>query len=166
MVMMSTPLKPSAGRPVGDVPDDNPFGKWLRAERINRGLTGEALAFLVGGGMSQGRISSYERGIKKPERESVFLLADALAGPDATEDERESLRNEALRASVGIETQEIERSVLMERWGGRYDGLAESEELIAAAESHLNLLLELREAQKRQAIGGTGEAPKTEEPKK
>ena len=66
------------GRPAGDVPQGNNFGAWLRAKRLARHLTGEALAFAIGGGMTQGRISAYERGHKKPERETVVLLATAL----------------------------------------------------------------------------------------
>lgn len=76
------------GRPAEDVDPNNNFGRWLRAERVARELTGEALAFAVGDGMTQGRISAYERGFKKPEPATVAQIATALgidpqAGLDA-----------------------------------------------------------------------------------
>ena len=66
------------GRPASDVPTGSNFGAWLRRVRTERGLTGEALAFKVGGGLTQSSISHYERGAKKPEAGTVFLLAQAL----------------------------------------------------------------------------------------
>lgn len=41
-------------------------------------MTGEALAFKIGGSTTQSSISHYERGVKKPECTTVFLLAQAL----------------------------------------------------------------------------------------
>lgn len=66
------------GRTAKDVPQGNHFGAWLRARRTDRHLTGEALAFAIGGGMTQGRISAYERGHKKPERDTAVRIAEAL----------------------------------------------------------------------------------------
>jgi transcriptional regulator with XRE-family HTH domain len=81
------------GRPATEVPSGNNFGAWLRSTRLKRGLTGEALAFAFGKGMTQGRISAYERGIKKPERQTASELATALGA-----DPREAL--EALIADT------------------------------------------------------------------
>lgn len=141
------------------------FGTWLREERTRRGLTQRALAALSDGGVSSGMVARLENDDVGYSQAMILRIADALAGPDADEDERESLRREALAASVGMEypAKEMQRSVLMERWGGRYDGLTEDEALLAAAESHLDLLMDLREAQRRAAIGGTGEPKKPEE---
>lgn len=80
---MSQPL----GRPPVAVPEGNAFGLWLRSERKKQELTGEALAFLVGDGMTQGRISAYERGQRKPHRDTVVKIAQALGS-----DPREALR--------------------------------------------------------------------------
>jgi len=74
----------SRGRPAVDVPTGNHFGAWLRTKRTERGLTGEALAFATDGGITQSSISHYERGTKKPEAATVFLLAKAL-GVDSRE---------------------------------------------------------------------------------
>lgn len=133
---------------------ESELGDWLNATMKKYGVSQRELARRTG--ISQAQISKIASGGSGSKGESLVLIADALAGPDATEEDREALRREALAHSVGIEypTRELQRSVLMERWGGRYDGLAESEELIAAAESHLDLLMDLREAQKRAAIGG------------
>jgi transcriptional regulator with XRE-family HTH domain len=133
---------------VGEVPDDNPFGKWLRAERTDRGLTGEALAFLIGGGMSQGRISSYERGIKKPERDSILQIADALAGPDADEETREALRKEALTASVGIEQIQRLPTDDAEFWDA-YEGAPQEDRELAK-----QLLKRARDRERARTIGG------------
>jgi transcriptional regulator with XRE-family HTH domain len=81
------------GRLAKDVPHGNNFGAWLRAKRLECHLTGEALAFAIGGGMTQGRVSAYERGHKKPERETVVVIAQALGA-----DPREAL--EALMADT------------------------------------------------------------------
>lgn len=81
------------GRPATEVPIGNNFGAWLRQARLKRDLTGEALAFAFGKGMTQGRISAYERGIKKPERQTAAELAQALGV-----DPREAL--EALMADT------------------------------------------------------------------
>lgn len=153
MVMMQAPLKASAGRPPADVPDGNTFGAWLRQERNRRGMTGERLAEMVGGGMSQGRISSYERGIKEPERASVLLIATALAGPDATPDEVEALRREALAASVGL-TREIERVPVDDAdfWDA-YEGAPQEDRELAK-----QLLIRARDRERARTIGGTGEA--------
>jgi transcriptional regulator with XRE-family HTH domain len=107
MVMLSTPLRSSAGRPQKEVPEGNTFGTWLRQARLSRGLTGEQLAARVGEKMTQGRISGYERGSKNPEKETVEALADALAGPDALPEDRQRLRNEALAAFADIDAPEI-----------------------------------------------------------
>ena len=84
--------------------------------------------------------------------------------PDATDADRERLRNEALAASVGLE---VERSIDMEYAGGRYDGelsaIREIEQFPDLEELRKeNMASLLRQAQRRMAIGGTGEAKKTE----
>jgi transcriptional regulator with XRE-family HTH domain len=85
------------GRPASEVPTGNNFGAWLRERRRDRDLTGEALAFRMGGKLTQSSISHYERGTKKPEATTVFLLAQALGA-----DPREAL--EALMADTpGLE---------------------------------------------------------------
>lgn len=85
------------GRLAKDVPQGNNFGAWLRSKRLECHLTGEALAFAIGGSMTQGRVSAYERAHKKPERETVVQIAQALGA-----DPREAL--EALMADTpGIE---------------------------------------------------------------
>lgn len=71
-------IKHGRGRRAADVPEGNHFGAWLRRKRDAQGLTGEALAFKVGGTMTQGRISSYESGKKRPEAVAVVELARAL----------------------------------------------------------------------------------------
>lgn len=70
--------RPGRGRLVKDVPQGNNFGAWLRARRLERHLTGEALAFAIGGSMTQGRVSAYERGHKKPGRDTAVKIATAL----------------------------------------------------------------------------------------
>jgi transcriptional regulator with XRE-family HTH domain len=85
------------GGPASEVLSGNHFGTWLRQRRKARDLTGEALAFRMGGKLTQSSISHYERGTKKPEAATVFLLAQALGA-----DPREAL--EALMADTpGLE---------------------------------------------------------------
>lgn len=72
------------GRPVAEVPTGNHFGAWLRNWRSQRGLTGEALAFKLDNKVTQGQISSYETGRKKPEASTAALLAQGL-GRDPSE---------------------------------------------------------------------------------
>lgn len=106
---------------------------------------------MVGGKMSQGRISSYERGIKEPERESVLAIVAALAGPDATHEEVEALRREALAASVGL-TREIERVPVDDPdfWDA-YEGAPQEDRELAK-----QLLIRARDRERARTIGGTG----------
>ena len=64
------------GRPASEVSVENHFGTWLRERRKMRDLTGEALAFRMGGKLTQSSISHYERGTKKPEAATVFCDRD------------------------------------------------------------------------------------------
>ena len=132
------------GRPASDVPTGNSFGAWLRKSRNARGLTGEALAFKMDGKLTQSSISHYERGTKKPEAATVFLLAQALgANP------REAMK--ALMADIpGMESVEIDRTPDPDRefWVGAYDGLTESRRRIL-----LELAEQLRQDEKETTIG-------------
>lgn len=107
MVLMAN----ERGRPVTISSEGTPFGAWLKKQRTRRGWSSERFAEEIG--ISQGSVSLYERGQREPrDRATILLIADALAGPDADEDEREALRREALAASVGIESQETTRPAL------------------------------------------------------
>lgn len=100
------------GRPAAEVPTGNHFGAWLRKARHIRAMTGEALAFAIGGGMAQGRISAYERGIKKPERDTVVKIAQALGADPA--DALAAL----MRDTPGVEVNEEEETQIKE-WAQR-----------------------------------------------
>ncbi len=105
---MNSP-KSRVGRPLEEVPAGNLFGAWLRKERKKLGLTGEELAERAGPTMRQGRISSYERGAKAAEDETVEELALALAGPDASDEVKADYLRRAKAARMGIELGRIER---------------------------------------------------------
>jgi transcriptional regulator with XRE-family HTH domain len=96
------------------------------------------------GKLTQSSISYYERGTKKPEAATVFLLAQALgANP------REAM--EALMADIpGMESVEIERTPDPDRemWVGAYDGLTEPRRKIL-----LELAAQLRQDEKETTIG-------------
>lgn len=82
------------------------FGNWLRDERKRRALTQRGLA--ARSGVSPAMIGRLEKGTVGFSQSMVIRLADALAGPDADEQTRERLRQEAMAASVGIELPDIE----------------------------------------------------------
>lgn len=85
-----------------------PFSDWLRKTRESVGLTQQGLADSAG--VTKTTISRYENGIRAPRSiEDMNLLADALAGPYATEDEKEKMREAARAASAGINVSELER---------------------------------------------------------
>lgn len=88
--------------------ESNSFGQWLRSERKSRRLTLESLAERTGGDLTYVAIGDWERGKRSPRPASLDLLVSALAGPDATPEDVEALRREALAASVGL-SGEIER---------------------------------------------------------
>jgi transcriptional regulator with XRE-family HTH domain len=111
-VVIEMALRQGAGRPALDVPEGNGFGAWLRAERSKRGWSGETLAFRAN--MTQGMVSSYERGAKAPRRETIVKLARALAPDGASEEEIERIVADGLLAagflpSPGGNLPEIER---------------------------------------------------------
>lgn len=135
------------GRPVADIPSGNHFGAWLRYWRNQRGLTGEALSLLLEGKVSQGQISSYETGRKKPEAPTVKLLALGL-GVDPQEAINELLKDEH------SDEPEIQRIPDPDRefWYGSYDGVGDKNRKLI-----MTLLREMREDEKEGAIGGTGE---------
>jgi transcriptional regulator with XRE-family HTH domain len=125
---MMASTSPRRGRKPADIPHGNHFGAWLRARRDERDLTGEALAALIGGGFTQGRISSYETGVKNPERETVRLIAEALA-QGQTRVTAEDLERDGLIAAgfapEGMMLPEIERipdEDELERRLAAYDG--------------------------------------------
>jgi transcriptional regulator with XRE-family HTH domain len=58
------------------------FGAWLRAARLKKGWSGEKLALEMGA--SQGNVSMYERGIRRPQVSRITLIATVL-GADPRE---------------------------------------------------------------------------------
>lgn len=70
------------------------FGTWLRAERKKRGKTIYDIAALAE--VSHVAVSDWERGKRNPRRENVELVAAALSGSEASEEEAARLLAEAL----------------------------------------------------------------------
>jgi transcriptional regulator with XRE-family HTH domain len=52
------------------------FGAWLRAARLSKGWSGEKLALEIGA--SQGNVSMYERGIRRPQASRISQIAQVL----------------------------------------------------------------------------------------
>jgi transcriptional regulator with XRE-family HTH domain len=77
------------------------FGEWLREERTRRGLSARQLAERAD--TTHASISRFETGTRTPSRFLAIQVADALAGPDALPEDRQRLRNEALRAFAGLD---------------------------------------------------------------
>jgi transcriptional regulator with XRE-family HTH domain len=76
------------------------LGEWLIAARERAGISQRSLS--RSSGISQAQISKIEAGLVGSEPKTLGALVVALAGPDATPEEVESLRREALAASVGL----------------------------------------------------------------
>ena len=70
------------------------FGTWLRTQRDKKGWGQPDVA--AAADTSIPTISRLENGIRKPSRSMVVKIADALAPDDATEEDREALRADAL----------------------------------------------------------------------
>lgn len=137
--------------PAGEVMETTGFGEWLRRERKSRRLTLEALAERTGGELTHVGIGDWERGKRTPRPSSLDLLVAALAGPDATPEEVEALRREALAASVGL-SREIERVPVDDPdfWDA-YEGAPQEDRELAK-----QLLIRARDRERARTIGGTG----------
>lgn len=92
-------------RPLKDVNDASPFGRWLRDSRTRRGLTMEALAEIAE--TSQVAISNIERGNRNASRDMVEKLARALLPEDADEYTARALLSAGLKAA-GFATEDVE----------------------------------------------------------
>jgi transcriptional regulator with XRE-family HTH domain len=104
-------------------------------------------------GMSQGAVSLYERGQRVPRQAQVTEIAAALAGPDATPDEVEALRREALAASVGLSREIVREPVDDADFWDAYEGAPQEDRELAK-----QLLIRARDRERSRTIGGTGEA--------
>lgn len=78
------------------------FGDWLKAQRKSRKLTQEVVAERIGGGFSYVAVGDWERGKRNPRPENIIAVADALAGPDAADEDRDAMRREARLAAAGV----------------------------------------------------------------
>jgi transcriptional regulator with XRE-family HTH domain len=85
------------------------FGEWVTAERTRLGLKTAELGQLAG--VSRVTVENIEKGRKGFRRDTVNALANALAGPTATDEEREAKQREARLAAAGAieDFPEIER---------------------------------------------------------
>lgn len=146
---------PAPGRPLKPVPSDSYFGRWLRHEREKRGLTGEALAALIG--TRQGMISSYERGERKPKSQTAARLARAM-GLHPRE-ALAALQADSLR-SEGIEIERVpdadEQEVLAYYSGLEPGGKGLAKDLLEALARHG------RETESAASIGGRGRRDTTQ----
>lgn len=139
------------------------FGEWLKAERVKRGLSLRGLAELAG--ISHISVDKAEKG--GGMRDSTLeLVVRALAGEGASEEEVGVLLREAKTVKAGLEV--VERIPDEDRvfFGGRFDNLppdrkARVEELANELAALTDLENRLRDLERKQAIGGTGE-PKEE----
>lgn len=78
------------------------FGAWLRAARLSKGWSGERLGLAIGS--SQGNISLYERGLRRPHAHRITKIAGAL-------DADLRLAMEAFMADAGVMSSEAEEMV-------------------------------------------------------
>lgn len=78
-------------------PEDQRFGRLLRAQRVAAGLSQEELAERAQ--LSRRTITNLERGVTTPYRETVVRLADAL---ELTESDRAELENAVQRARTPV----------------------------------------------------------------
>lgn len=85
------------------------FGDWLKAKRLELGLTQDELADRVGQGLSHVAIGDWERGRRHPRRHNLNDLAAALAGPNASPEALAKMLREVKAAAAGIDLQEIVR---------------------------------------------------------
>lgn len=76
------------------------FGEWLQAHRLARGFS--KLGLSKAAGISDPMVGYLESGARNASKKMAVALADALAGPDATEEAREKLRNEAKALAMDV----------------------------------------------------------------
>lgn len=126
------------------------LGEWLERARERRGLSQNQLA--IAAGVDPSTINKMEAGlIETPRKSTLKKIAFALNVAEG----------EIFLAAGFVPTSpEIERTDVSERWGGHYEGIKQYPDLVELAETNLDAIL--RMAEKRSAIGGTGE-PKTEQ---
>lgn len=102
------------------------FGPWLKEEREKRGWSQDQLGLRAD--LTKATVSRFETGVRDPQRESVEVLARALAHDDATESEIETLTADALLAAGFVPpggmpelTRQIDEETLFEYLDG-YNG--------------------------------------------
>nr|WP_246386169.1 helix-turn-helix transcriptional regulator [Armatimonas rosea] len=138
------------------------LGQWIKQKRLGLGLSLRELAELAG--IAHSSLDKAERG--GGMRDSTLeLVVRALAGEGASEEEVTALSREARAVRAGLETEYVpdEDRIF---FGGRFDNLppdrkARVEELANELAALTDLENRLRDLERKQAIGGTGE-PKEE----
>lgn len=139
------------------------LGQWIKQKRLGLGLSLRELAELSG--IAHSSLDKAEKG--GGMRDSTLeLVVRALAGEGASEEEVGVLLREAKTVKAGLEV--VERIPDEDRvfFGGRFDNLppdrkARVEELANELAALTDLENRLRDLERKQAIGGTGE-PKEE----
>ena len=135
------------GLPGGTAINNMTFGQWIKSERERRGLTQRALAARAE--VSAGMVGRLETGSVGYSQAMVIQIAEALAGPDATDDDIESLRREALAASVGLGQEIVRHPTDDAEFWDAYEGAPQEDRELAK-----QLLMRARDRERARTIGG------------